>query len=499
MAFDYASRDYATIKSDLLRRASTVMPEWTDRDASDFGVLLVDLWSHMGDVLHYYVDRAAGEYFLSTATQRESVLAMANLFDYSPRSRSSAVGSVTLRNNSGVDHTVERNTKFIAISDNVTYNLYAPFATVVPTNDTATIILYEGTRVDSETVVDTSDGRSNQRYSLRYKNIVDNTISISVYEDGVNPVSYRRVDRIINASSFDRAFTSRVDADGFTQIEFGNSTYGFIPPTGSKVVASYVYSSGSSGNIPANSVTAFKDSTPTAVVIESSTKFSGGNDAESIDSLKAALPLIVSAQDRAVTANDFRSLALRVGGVSKAAISYNSATKTVTVYAHEDRSSDFTDPRPDAVDPTIDEISTGVYGQVVSSNLQTLVESELQPKAMLGVTVDAATTITWHLIDIDVTLHLNPTAVGVWVRTAVEQALDDLFAFSRVSFGQTITLGSVYRAVLGVGGVDWAEVTTFNNAGSSGVLNSISVNAVQLPRKGAFVVSIDPTDSGVSL
>jgi hypothetical protein len=58
-SFDYSSRDYSTIKSDLLARASRIAPEWTDRDPSDFGMVLVDLWSQMGDVLHYYVDPPA--------------------------------------------------------------------------------------------------------------------------------------------------------------------------------------------------------------------------------------------------------------------------------------------------------------------------------------------------------------------------------------------------------------------------------------------------------
>ena len=65
-AFDYTSRDFANIKGDLLARASRVVPEWTTRDPGDFGVLLTDMWAQMGDVLHYYVDRAAGESFLAT-------------------------------------------------------------------------------------------------------------------------------------------------------------------------------------------------------------------------------------------------------------------------------------------------------------------------------------------------------------------------------------------------------------------------------------------------
>ena len=68
--FDYTNRDYTSIRNDLLNRASVVLPEWTSRDSSDFGILFVDLVSYMGDILHYYVDQAARESFLVNAKKR---------------------------------------------------------------------------------------------------------------------------------------------------------------------------------------------------------------------------------------------------------------------------------------------------------------------------------------------------------------------------------------------------------------------------------------------
>ena len=55
--FDYTTRDFDTIRADMLARASAIMPEWTDRDPADFGMLMVDLWAHDADVMHYYIDR----------------------------------------------------------------------------------------------------------------------------------------------------------------------------------------------------------------------------------------------------------------------------------------------------------------------------------------------------------------------------------------------------------------------------------------------------------
>lgn len=95
-AFDYTSRDYLSIRQDLINRATSIIPEWDATDASEFGNVFVDLWAYMGDILHFYVDRAASETFLDTATQRDSVMAIANLLDYVPASPRAARGSVVM-------------------------------------------------------------------------------------------------------------------------------------------------------------------------------------------------------------------------------------------------------------------------------------------------------------------------------------------------------------------------------------------------------------------
>lgn len=95
--FDYTSRDYLSIRQDLINRAAQVIPEWDSTDASEFGNVFIDLWAYMGDILHFYIDRAASETFLDTATQRESVLAIANLMDYVPASARASRGTCTIK------------------------------------------------------------------------------------------------------------------------------------------------------------------------------------------------------------------------------------------------------------------------------------------------------------------------------------------------------------------------------------------------------------------
>jgi hypothetical protein len=100
-AIDYTSRDYSAIRSDLLNAIPVRLPNWTSQDPSDFGVVLVELFAYVGDLLNFYIDRIANEVFLSTATQRSSVIKMAELIDYQPIGNQAASTNVTFTIPSG--------------------------------------------------------------------------------------------------------------------------------------------------------------------------------------------------------------------------------------------------------------------------------------------------------------------------------------------------------------------------------------------------------------
>jgi predicted phage baseplate assembly protein len=482
MAFDYSSRDYETIRADLLARAARVFPEWTDRDPSDFGMLLVDLWSYMGDIMHYYIDRAAGEAFLSTATQRESVLALANLLDYVPRGRASGSAVITLDNSTLSDITIAPLTEFIARSDNTTYSCYTEVGGTIAASSTGTISVREGTLYVAEVLTSSANGSPGQIYTLANDRVDVGSLSVTVYEDGVNPVAYRRVNRIIDAASGERVYVATVSADGFLNVSFGSLLNGFIPTTGARITATYASSSGAAGNLPADSITGFKASAPTGLTLSSATAFSGGLDEESITSLRTSIPSVISAQNRAVTRSDFVALATQVPDVSKATISFSpsltgasAGNASVTVYPQGAVS---------------DYLTTVDTSYAVPSTMQTDVVEFIQPLALLGVTVLCASTVTWEPIKASVTVHVSDRYVSNWVKNDVEAAIDELFAFDNVFFGQRLTLGQLYRIVLNVPGVDYCTVSVFDLESGSGLQDSILVNELRLPKKGTITLTM---------
>ena len=79
---DYVTKDYEGFQQAMLNQIPLLLPEWTDRSESDFGVVLIELFAYVADILSYYQDRVANEAYLATATQRRSVAELLRLIDY---------------------------------------------------------------------------------------------------------------------------------------------------------------------------------------------------------------------------------------------------------------------------------------------------------------------------------------------------------------------------------------------------------------------------------
>lgn len=553
--FNYSARDYDTIKSDLLARAEKVLPEWTERDPSDFGMLLVDLWAYMGDVQHYYIDRSASEAFLETATQRESVLALANLFDYKPVAVAAATGTVTVANSTASDYTVDKDTLFTARANGKNYLVHAADITTIPATGSAGVNVVEGNLIADEILTDSASGSAGQTYTVAKAGCAPLTVRIEVFEDGVNATPYAYVSSLTSSQAGSRVFTTRTGADNFVEILFGDAVNGLAPPTGATITATYSDCSGLEGNLPANAVTSFAQATGTGITVSSSTALSGGEDAETIASMKQSIPSVIATQNRAVTSDDFVSLARTVPGVAKAAIEYipvvagevKSVTEhgtaagvaTLTIVGHGYQVGDAV--RIDGVDdvmqtweyngvrritsvPDVDTITfltdgtdvtfpvaasgtaflvtdstakmylqetrsdyltTADTSQTVDTDLRTDTEAFLQSKALLGVTVTTAATIQWEEIDITAEVFVNAKAITNTVSSAVENALDQLFAFDNVHFGQLLHLGQIHRIILNVPGVDYVVVSKFDTTagGPTSVQNSLQIADYTLPKK----------------
>jgi hypothetical protein len=81
-ALDYLAKDYASFRQLMLDRLAVLVPGWTERNAADLGVALVETLAYVGDYLSYRQDAIATEAYLETARLRTSVRRHARLVDY---------------------------------------------------------------------------------------------------------------------------------------------------------------------------------------------------------------------------------------------------------------------------------------------------------------------------------------------------------------------------------------------------------------------------------
>ena len=459
--FDFASRDYDNIRRDLLARAERSVPEWVDRDPSDFSMMLVDMWAYMGDILHYYIDRAAGEAFITTATQRESVLALANLFDYTPRNRTAATATVYVSNSSSGSAVgvVPTGTTFSATTEDGTALEFYSTASVSVSAGSANVpvAVREGKKVLLEQLTTSATGQVGQRYTLSKPNVLPTSVEIKIYEDGVNYLQWDRVDDISLVASGVNAFSVYVSANNTTEVVFGNRISGRVPPTGSTIVATYNTTNGSTGNIGSNKIRAFKSAVSAGIAISSSTASSGGSDGETVESLKTSLKSLLKSQNRVVTLQDYVDTAQLVNGVEQAVAQYTPKASgggggSVTIYA-----------LPYVEDYEAPKGASTPVNITVPSGIRSAIKTKLDPLSMLGVTVDTSTagavTLVAYPRAVTIAVTVEPNYISSSIQSLIEMLIKRLFMLKNVKFGQDLTLGQVYRLVHSVPGVQSSTVT----------------------------------------
>lgn len=498
--FDYTSRDYNAIRSSLVARASQSIPEWSSTDPSDFMNTLVDLWAYSADVMHYYIDRASTEAFLGTATQRESVVALANLYGYTPNFARSATASLSVQNTGVSAVTIPLNTVF-STSSGITFITESVYT--IPATTTSTISVRQGTLISNEAVTSTSDatrttsdGTSNQRFSLYRQNVDPTSVRVFVTEGTFGTaVEWTRVNQLVKYGPNDTVFSVTVTSTGATQIVFGNGTNGRVPQVNAGVTATYLQTLGSGGNVAADTIKIISSSSFPTLTVTNPLAAGGGVDYESIDSIKRAIPSIARTRNGAVSLSDFADLALITSGVSKAVASYGGSASTgasVTV---------------NVVGPQDDYMTTSASVIAVDQELRDRVSRDLLEQAMLGVTlVNVPSTVTLTNIYIYLNLYVKANYVQSIVQADVFTAIQNLFQFDNVSFGQVLTIGEVYRAAAAVAGVDYLVITGFTTTSGSGgyttIDNSgiITVSSDRLPKFGltASTDVIRNTYGGVS-
>lgn len=450
-SIDYTSRDYASILSDMTALIPNFSPNWTNRDPSDPGMTLVELFAYMGDILNYYIDVAANEAFITTATQRQSVLNIASLLGYVPTESTASTVKLTFQNSTGSPITVPALTQvataLVANSTSTQVIFETNSAVTVPaqsgsTPGSATVQATQGVTVYNE-IIGTSDGSPYQTYQLANGSVISGSIQITV-----SSVQYQEVPYLIDSSGYAPVYTATTNASNVTYIQFGDGISGRIPPNGIQIYATYRIGGGVVGNVATGTIKYIthwpSGSTPAGlsvlnqdISIAGDGAATGGADPESTDSIRINAPLSIRAINRAVSLSDYAYLAVQVTGVSKAQANA-SVYSSVTLYIAP------------AGDPGV--ASDNSTPTTVFNNLVPVVQSYLTDKA------PASATITFQPPKyvgayIIVSLTVLPQYSQSSVIANVTSAINNLFNIDNVVFGDTIYPADVHSTISTVDGI----------------------------------------------
>ena len=479
---DYMARDYDSLLRSMRELIPEKLPEWTDYESeADFGNVLLQLFAHMGDILSYYQDRVANEGFLGTAQTRRSIthhlrligykLATAapastqlNLFvpaDCDERitiSKGDAFATKSQKDRPSVRFEYTRETPLIIDCDAlpvdpVTNKKY--YGQLEPTPDHGFVkgVPVEEGRLVRDEIVGESDGTPNQSFPLAHPGLILRSLgeSQAIHRDIVliTELAGEIEEWTLRESmAFSREeqpdFAVEIDGQDQATLIFGDGAFGAIPPRGARVTATYRVGGGRHGNVAADTITTIADAPQLALVgaqVTNPQPATGGAERESIEHAVQHAPQVFRSGKRAVTADDYKALALDFRGVGKVraeAAGWN----TVHLYVAPE--------------------GGGHVSDVLRANLLAYFEDK-RPVTTLVEIEDVDYVKIYVTAEIWVESYYAPEQV----KEQVQDAAGGLLAFENVDFGQPIYLSKFYEAIEAIDGVAAVNISEFRREGQA--------------------------------
>ena len=311
---DISQLDFDGIK-DNLKTFLSQQDEFTDYDFEGAGMnVLLDTLAYNTHYLAYNANMLANEMYLDSADQRTSVVSLAKQVGYTPRSANSAKATidVVVNNASGAALTMARGTKFTTTVDSTNYSFVNNSSVSITPIDGvfkfSNLDIYEGTYLNYKYTANTSD--TDQRFIIPNDNVDTTTLTVKVQESSSETFlyTYKLASGVTEIDSTSKVYFLQEVEDGRFEVYFGDGVLGESIKDGNIVILDYI----TCNRAEANGASAFTLSGSIGnfsnVTITTLNNASNGDDPETIKSIKYNAPREYSAQDRAVTAEDYKVL-----------------------------------------------------------------------------------------------------------------------------------------------------------------------------------------------
>jgi len=397
------------------------------------------------------------EIFLDTAQVRNNVVSHAKSLGYVPRSTTSAFATINVivNNPSGSPSSLAmaRGTTFQTKIDNKTYN-YVNLAaqTIVPVNGVYTfsnLQINQGTLRSQEYIVDNTD--TSQKYEIPDTTIDTASLIVKVKTNAASASFevFTLVTNIVDVDQNTNAYFLQEGMDGKYEIYFGDNVFGKKLAAGNIVQLEYLTTDGAASNNATVFSLTGNIAGNTNVTVTLASAAGGGASREESDSIKFNAPLSFLAQNRVVTADDYKAIVKN---------NYTNA-ETVSVWGGEEQ-------------------AVPEYGKVFLSikpgNAETLTEvqktfikdSILKTKNLVSITPEIVDP-DYTFIKLEVFFKYDPNLTSLTAGELKDQVLTTITNYNNTNLKK---FDGVFRA---------SQVTTLVDATNPSILNTIQRVFVQ--------------------
>ena len=436
----YTNKDYESLRQELLARIPQLTDRWTDFNESDLGVVLLELFCGVGDMLAYYLDAQAAEAFLPTARQRQNIINLCKLINYRLDTPVAATTTLRFSLSSTLDNdlTIPAGTVCRARLEDGDVDFETVEDVVLPRGQLSIDIgARQGTRRSEEFA---GIGSRSQRFSLSSTSIAQGSVQVKV-GDG----SWEEGRFFIDSAPDSKHFQVETDGLDVTWIIFGDGIHGAIPPEGEMVTVEYLETLGSKGNIGRNLATEivtpiYHNGALVQLSITNSIASTGGSDRETLEHAKLQAPVELRSLWKAVTKDDYKALAEGFPGVAKAQVLDSNDCANIRYYQ---------------VNMAVAPDGGGLPSPTLKRELAEFIES----RKVITIEVNLFDPC-YRPVSIDAEVYVYPTEDTDSVRRRIEGALQTFFSFDRLVFGQPVYFSDIVSLLDGTQGV--SHVTMFS-------------------------------------
>lgn len=439
-------RSYHQIKQKLIDGLKSITDSKgkqliTDVSEGNILVIIISMFAAIAEVLHYYIDTKAREFFLPTARRYTSLQALGNLVGYYPHGATAATTDLVITRTTSLYTQYNLRQGITITQDGLTWALSKPVR-ITANVSLVRLPLIQHRSFDLSNLVPSMIPNGTTQISIPS----DSLPSGEYYEHGtmsltIGNIQWTLVDTFAYSRPDDNHFRVEVDNNGNILIIFGDSTFGKLPIAGSTLTASCYLTKGAAGNVDAGAITNLP-SYLAASIWKGSNEYAaaGGTDYEDMESMRNRIPLQARTQGVAITKRDYEDLALMVPGVVKAKVDYNCGRK-VALY----------------ILPSDTNTNTNL---VAANTLKQRVWDKLNPYLPISTVLKVFSLGTSNIVlDIDVTGKPNYKREDIL--SHIRTALYNAYNVQVSEIGGSVRISDLYALMDNLASVDYLMINKF--------------------------------------